>query len=533
MVANSPLVMNGQMNESRSNKNELVLAEGQNDCSNCHQFHEELRNSMGEINNKLEQIVDRLDKLERSILVQKNSNNEASMEDGAVTKSHAVTTRHRHLSHKRRKLMNNSLQVENKLMHKPFEESQDLVSCLVPVNNLPPAEEDRNSVKLLKHLENISTNSQKDNQTRGEHHSERQPNNLAEQFANVYQYIPKSVESVQSEFAMVYDTSSISAESISPLSEDPLKIHEMGRNQELMIGTMPLSGSKRRKPKNTEVHKVVYENDVKLRVEQSQERQQQQQLSPASTETSALSFSASTGNFLGTLFHKTAINSCANTETTTNNIYSMLLQRSQSEFNNELEGTISSNDNDNIPIKIGCLIEESSNGDDIMNTEDMEYLRDDYRCGEDSITPPTEENGDQPPSPSITTQCTNCGADKTTAWRRDQTGKLVCNACGLYFRLHRTNRPKSMRKDFIQQRYRRKNNIKEEPISTASSTSAANDNINSLLGQLTPFQGINGLNNILSEQSSGIHQITTPQQNFFQQLQLLTTGTSLLQQSSN
>ena len=87
--------------------------------------------------------------------------------------------------------------------------------------------------------------------------------------------------------------------------------------------------------------------------------------------------------------------------------------------------------------------------------------------------------------------------------------------------------------DFIQQRYRRKNNIKEEPISTASSTSAANDNINSLLGQLTPFQGINGLNNILSEQSSGIHQITTPQQNFFQQLQLLTTGTSLLQQSSN
>lgn len=415
MVANSPLVMNGQMNESRSNKNELVLAEGQNDCSNCHQLlefriyfvlfgffyhvniiyilskfsHEELRNSMGEINNKLEQIVDRLDKLERSILVQKNSNNEASMEDGAVTKSHAVTTRHRHLSHKRRKLMNNSLQVENKLMHKPFEESQDLVSCLVPVNNLPPAEEDRNSVKLLKHLENISTNSQKDNQTRGEHHSERQPNNLAEQFANVCQYIPKSVESVQSEFAMVYDTSSISAESISPLSEDPLKIHEMGRNQELMIGTMPLSGSKRRKPKNTEVHKVVYENDVKLRVEQSQERQQQQQLSPASTETSALSFSASTGNFLGTLFHKTAINSCANTETTTNNIYSMLLQRSQSEFNNELEGTISSNDNDNIPIKIGCLIEESSNGDDIMNTEDMEYLRDDYRCGEDSITPPT------------------------------------------------------------------------------------------------------------------------------------------------
>uniref|UniRef100_A0A915ENF7 GATA-type domain-containing protein n=1 Tax=Ditylenchus dipsaci TaxID=166011 RepID=A0A915ENF7_9BILA len=60
----------------------------------------------------------------------------------------------------------------------------------------------------------------------------------------------------------------------------------------------------------------------------------------------------------------------------------------------------------------------------------------------------------------------------TTAWRRDQTGKLVCNACGLYYRLHRTNRPVHMRKDFIQQRFRRKNaNAREEEFLEGGSPS--------------------------------------------------------------
>ncbi|VDM92012.1 unnamed protein product [Onchocerca ochengi] len=62
-------------------------------------------------------------------------------------------------------------------------------------------------------------------------------------------------------------------------------------------------------------------------------------------------------------------------------------------------------------------------------------------------------------SPSMS-RCSNCLTTKTTAWRRDQTGKLVCNACGLYYRLHRTNRPVHMRKDIIQQRFRRR--VKED-----------------------------------------------------------------------
>ncbi|MCP9266087.1 Erythroid transcription factor [Dirofilaria immitis] len=68
-------------------------------------------------------------------------------------------------------------------------------------------------------------------------------------------------------------------------------------------------------------------------------------------------------------------------------------------------------------------------------------------------------------SPSMS-RCSNCLTTKTTAWRRDQSGKLVCNACGLYYRLHRTNRPVHMRKDIIQQRFRRR--VKEEDASSTN-----------------------------------------------------------------
>ncbi|KAI6234556.1 GATA-type domain-containing protein [Aphelenchoides fujianensis] len=35
--------------------------------------------------------------------------------------------------------------------------------------------------------------------------------------------------------------------------------------------------------------------------------------------------------------------------------------------------------------------------------------------------------------------CSNCHTVKTTAWRRDAEGRLVCNACGLYYRLHKVS----------------------------------------------------------------------------------------------
>lgn len=38
----------------------------------------------------------------------------------------------------------------------------------------------------------------------------------------------------------------------------------------------------------------------------------------------------------------------------------------------------------------------------------------------------------------------------TSLWRRNTQGEPVCNACGLYYKLHGVNRPLAMKKDSIQ-----------------------------------------------------------------------------------
>ncbi|EPX72004.1 transcription factor [Schizosaccharomyces octosporus yFS286] len=50
--------------------------------------------------------------------------------------------------------------------------------------------------------------------------------------------------------------------------------------------------------------------------------------------------------------------------------------------------------------------------------------------------------------------CANCNATKTSLWRKNRVGQTVCNACGLYARLHGHDRPLGLKKNKLIRRRR-------------------------------------------------------------------------------
>ncbi|KAI7901924.1 uncharacterized protein BX663DRAFT_436604 [Cokeromyces recurvatus] len=50
--------------------------------------------------------------------------------------------------------------------------------------------------------------------------------------------------------------------------------------------------------------------------------------------------------------------------------------------------------------------------------------------------------------------CTNCHTFNTSLWRRNSEGQSLCNACGLFLKLHGAVRPLSLKTDIIKKRNR-------------------------------------------------------------------------------
>uniref|UniRef100_A0A0R3RJL6 GATA-type domain-containing protein n=1 Tax=Elaeophora elaphi TaxID=1147741 RepID=A0A0R3RJL6_9BILA len=67
--------------------------------------------------------------------------------------------------------------------------------------------------------------------------------------------------------------------------------------------------------------------------------------------------------------------------------------------------------------------------------------------------------------------CANCRGTNTTLWRRDADGHPVCNACGLYYKLHQVQRPISMKKEGTLQTRKRKQKLDGNGILRQPATS--------------------------------------------------------------
>lgn len=67
---------------------------------------------------------------------------------------------------------------------------------------------------------------------------------------------------------------------------------------------------------------------------------------------------------------------------------------------------------------------------------------------------PGASTGGQGTNPPI---CQNCLTSTTPLWRRDEAGSVLCNACGLFLKLHGRPRPPSLKTDVIKSRNRVKN----------------------------------------------------------------------------
>ena len=77
----------------------------------------------------------------------------------------------------------------------------------------------------------------------------------------------------------------------------------------------------------------------------------------------------------------------------------------------------------------------------------------------------------------VPTTCTNCFTQTTPLWRRNPEGHPLCNACGLFLKLHGVVRPLSLKTDVIKKRNRGSGN--QVPVgasSTRSSKKAARKN---------------------------------------------------------
>lgn len=110
-------------------------------------------------------------------------------------------------------------------------------------------------------------------------------------------------------------------------------------------------------------------------------------------------------------------------------------------------------------------------------------------------------------SPKPIPKCSNCGTTKTPLWRKDSQGNTLCNACGLFQKLHGTMRPLSLKTDVIKKRNsRRQSNARRSSMSRSQKNfaPASAPQIRGMGGRASSFQFSIAANPSFSVNSSSV-----------------------------
>ena len=89
---------------------------------------------------------------------------------------------------------------------------------------------------------------------------------------------------------------------------------------------------------------------------------------------------------------------------------------------------------------------------------------------------PSSPNGSKNGDANVPTTCTNCFTQTTPLWRRNPEGQPLCNACGLFLKLHGVVRPLSLKTDVIKKRNRGSGTSMPNNANTRSSKKSARKN---------------------------------------------------------
>ncbi|EIE87509.1 hypothetical protein G6F46_000564 [Rhizopus delemar] len=88
-------------------------------------------------------------------------------------------------------------------------------------------------------------------------------------------------------------------------------------------------------------------------------------------------------------------------------------------------------------------------------------------------------------------KCYNCETTTTPLWRRDDLGNTICNACGLYYKLHQVQRPVTMKRNSIKRRKRFNPLIQQHKVhQTKSNEPSSSSLLSNTVLEPTNFQEI-------------------------------------------